>query len=418
MKQLLAIIIIMTAAIGLYSAVEWGAFQIPSFEDGVNSTESETYEDESESLWVDTVMFAKGHSFGYSGDVSMWGGWYFDTIPVGTDLMLSYDSVAPSTLRLNLVTRESIVDMGDPQASAKIREFMNPIQGFKRYQQDYEETLDSIETDEYGTIKCTGYFSVCIDFADTCIGNSDKINRFICDLTGISERERSKVPALSAFYAGFNTTKYYRPAYSGNTDNVKKLTDFLAHRTFENWRRGGDTDESSNGARFEIRSHIANSRFVTVSIYDYERIGIGHGGYTETFHSMDMSDGKSLKNKDIFRDNTSDEVKMLLFEVMAKDKHFLAWHEGLESADEVEPIIEAWQSPSPALEGTIWEEPKREFKFELPECALSHNGVIFSFQPYEIDCWAAGAYHFVVPYNKLRPYLTKKAKRLIDGVTF
>ena len=31
-------------------------------------------------LWIDTVMFAQGHSFGYSGDISMWGGWYVDTV--------------------------------------------------------------------------------------------------------------------------------------------------------------------------------------------------------------------------------------------------------------------------------------------------------------------------------------------------
>ncbi|MDE7189745.1 MAG: RsiV family protein [Muribaculaceae bacterium] len=42
--------------------------------------------------------------------------------------------------------------------------------------------------------------------------------------------------------------------------------------------------------------------------------------------------------------------------------------------------------------------------------------MMFSFQPYEIDCWAAGAYHFIVPYKKLMPYLTSEAKRLISNL--
>lgn len=103
---------------------------------------------------------------------------------------------------------------------------------------------------------------------------------------------------------------------------------------------------------------------------------------------------------------------------MAKNPHYLKWHGESVAASKIESMIEAWQSPSPALEGTEWEEPKREFKFDLPEGALTESGIIYSFQPYEIDCWAAGVYHFVVPYSRIMPYFTARAKRLIDWVTF
>lgn len=89
---------------------------------------------------------------------------------------------------------------------------------------------------------------------------------------------------------------------------------------------------------------------------------------------------------------------------MAKDPHYLEWHSFVTSPDEVGPLIESWQSSFSDLEGTEWEEPKKEFEFKLPETALTDKGVIFSFQPYEIDCWAAGAYHFIVPYSRLIPY--------------
>lgn len=413
MRHLLVVIISVLIAIGLSLAVDWGSFHMPSFKDDPSSTEYNKFEDYSERLWIDTIMYAKGHAFGYSGDVSMWDGWYFDSIPIGNDIMLTCDSIGPSLLTLSLVTRQETIDMGDSDAPEKIREFMQPITGFKRFHKNYEEILDSF-TDEYGTFTCTGYFSSCIDYADSCTLNSDLINRFICSLSDISKAEALKLSSMYALYAGFNTAKNYRPVYTGNYGNIQKLSDFLAHKTFENWKRGGDINERDNGATIEIHSHIINSNFVTVSRFEYERIGIGHGGFTETFHSMDLSDGKTLTNEDIFRPNTSNEVKKLLFEVMVKDKHYLEWNDRLVDANQIEQLIEAWQSLGIHRSGNDSENSNTDSVFELPDVALAENGVIFSFQPCEIECWAAGAFHFIVSYDDLVPYLTKRAKRLLS----
>lgn len=366
-------------------------------------------------LWFDTVACTNGHKFCCRGDVSMWDGWYYDSIPIGDDIMLNCDSVGPSSLKLNLITRELIIDLNDSDVPPdKIKKFLNPLAGFKRFHKDYEVVLDSIIDEEYGTIRCYGYFSFTADYADACMEHATRINRFICDLTGISKIEEAKVPGLSAFYAGFKPVKYYRLGYTGDTDNIKGLSDFLANRTFENWKRGGDTDESSNGARLEIRSHVVNSKFATFSKYEYERIGIGHGMYTESFYTLDLQSGKALTNKDIFKSNSLDKVNKQLFETMFNDNHYREWNEGIESPTEIETAIVGWQSPDAILDGTEWEEPKREVKFELPEGALTETGVVFSFQPYEIDCWAAGTFHFIVPYKDLMPYLSSKAKKLIQ----
>lgn len=368
-----------------------------------------------EKIWIDTVIYADGHSFGYSGDVSMWGGWYFDTIFVGDDRMLSYDSVGPATLKLSLITRDILVDLGKQDTPQKIRNFMQPIDGFARFRKRYEQCLDSVVDEEYGVIKYMGEFSFETDYPDSCNENAEKINRFICELTLNSEIENANVSGLSALYAGFKQTKYYRRVYSGNTNDIRNLSDFLAHRTFENWIRGGDFGIGSSAATLAIRPHIANDRYVTFSKYEYEREGVGHGMYTETFHSFDMKNGIKLTNSDIFNSQFLDKVKMRLFEVMAKDPKYLAWHGDEVSAKDIERMIEAWQSPSPVLVGTEWEEPERDFIFDLPEGALTESGVIFSFQPYEIDCWAAGAYHFIVPYEKLIPYLTDRVKELVGN---
>lgn len=415
MRHLLTTIIVCIIAIVLFTTVNWDDidFAISS------PTQAETpdndpiqYDETDEGLWVDTLASANGHSFGYSGDVTDWDGWYYDTILVGDDIMLKYDSVGPTSRKLSLVARELIFDFNDPDAPDKIKQFLSPLAGFKRFQNGHKTVLDSIVDEEYGTLRCYGYFTFTADYADTCLDNFPKINRFICNLTGISKGETAKVPDLSAFYAGFNPVKYYRPAYTGNENNMQDLSDFLANKAFENWKRGGDMESSSNEEKLDIRAHVANPKFVTFSKYEYERIGIGHGMYTETFHTLDLASGKALTNKDIFKSNSLDMVKKLLFETMFNDKQYREWNDGIESPDEIEAAIEDWQSPSAILEGTEWEEPKREVKFELPEGALTETGVVFSFQPYEIDCWAAGAFHFIVPYSKLRPHMTSKAKTL------
>lgn len=433
MRYLFALIIVSVIAVAIVITVDWNgtdlSLTIPSTANTTNNKESDKnkkpvpdYISEAQTqqkgdavMRIDTVMYAKGHAFGYCGDVSMWGGWYLDTVFVGNDYILHYDSVGPSTLKLSLVTRDLVVDLGDKMAIDKIKNFMNPIDGFKRYRKRYEECLDSIYYEGYGYDEYMGGFTFEVDYPDSCNEIAEKINQFICNLTNLSESEKAKVPGLSAFYAGFNQTKCYRPAYNGNTNDMNCLSDFLAHKTFENWKRAGEYGMGSSEATLVIRPHIANEKYVTFSKYEYDRQGLGHGMYTETFHSYDMKKGKELSNKDIFKTQFLDKVKMRLFEVMAKDPHYLAWHGDEVSPADIEEMIEVWQSPDPILAGTEWEEPERDIKFELPDGALTNSGIVFSFQPYEIDCWAAGAYHFIVPYKKLMPYLTPEAKRLISN---
>lgn len=370
-------------------------------------------EEEDVDWWLDTVMYAKGHAFFYRGDLSSGGRWYLDTVCVGNDLMLTYDSIGPSSLKLSLVTREIIVDLEDPYVVDKIKKFMNPIDGFNRFGKRYEECLDVVSYEGEGSNEYMGRFFFEADYLDNSNQNFGKICRFISELAGTSENEKANVPLMSAFYAGFDKTKNYRKVFSGNPEDMAALSDFLAHRAFENWKRGGDFSIGSNEAILAIRPHVSNKRFITFSKYEWDREGIGHGMYTETFHTFDLKSGKKLNNADIFKPQSLDKVKMRLFEIMAKDPHYLRWHWEPFEASDIEAMIEAWQSPSQALEGTEWEEPKRDFTFQLPEGALTDAGVVFSFQPYEIDCWAAGAFHFIVPYKNLWPYLTPEVKQLL-----
>lgn len=152
MKRFLIIALVAISAIFISLLASRNFHPFNTQDSNVNSENIKDVEEDSK-LWVDTVMYANGHSFGYSGDVSMWGGWYFDTIPVGDDIMLTCDSIGPSKLKLSIITRELTVDMRDANAVENIKQFMNPIKNFKRFQKNYEVMLDSVVSPTYGTLK-------------------------------------------------------------------------------------------------------------------------------------------------------------------------------------------------------------------------------------------------------------------------
>ena len=366
--------------------------------EAVTETESVTKQ-----LWIDTIMFVKGHSFGYSGDVSDWDGWYYDTVRVGDDRMLTYDSVGPSTLRLNLVTRSITVDLGSKDAAGEIKNFLKPIDGFKRYERRYTVVIDSVFDEDYGMLKSWGEISFTADYADTCNANAGKINRFMVELVCNSGDIEMEVPALTSLYIGYKQTLQSVKKYNGAVKDMAALSDFIRDITVECWKKDDDLPyESSAATNLAVRINISNSSFVTFSVYDYDRMGPGHGGYIETFHSFDIKNGKELSNKDIFKPKTLDKVKLLLYDVMANHPRYIAWNRDIKSATDLQA----------RFEGTKLDEHE-ESEFTLPQGALTNSGVVFSFQPYEIGCWAEGAYHFIIPYKSLMPYLTSKTKNLL-----
>ncbi len=295
MRKLLLVIVVAIIAIALFINVDWRgidfSFSIPSFANNSAQKDDETAADDG--LYIDTVMYAAGHSFGSFSDVNQWYGWYFDTIPVGRDILLIYDSVGPTTLKLSLVTRQITIDLKDPDAAEKLKKFLGPIDGFKRFQKMYEESLDSVVDEKYRMVICKGYFSFSADYADACRESADKINKFVCRLADANENDNPGIPAESALYAGYDQTQYYRPVYTGNVSDMLALSDFTANKTFENWKRGGYVDSIPNSADIAINAHVYNSRFVTFSKYEHERIGFGHGMYTQTFRLCNESYGYS-----------------------------------------------------------------------------------------------------------------------------
>lgn len=330
-----------------------------------------------------SFMSAKGHDFRYCYNDSISEGWYYDNIYLGNHDFLRYDSVGPSTLRLSIITKEATIDLGDPRFVEKARDLMKPLEGFRSFQKRYAECLGTVKDEHGDPSNYMGQFSFVAHYAGSKIANARKINSFIVSLMDRSEIDKELV--------GSNTTRSSGPYNITSDRDLTAITDAMAYNLFEHWRHDFDEDYGigATGKVLAIKPHIANDRYVTFGKYDHDYSGQSHGMYTQTFHTFDIKTGKELTNKDIFESQYLTDVKDLLKDIMSKDPYYLSWHEEVKSSKDVTD-------------------------FYLSDGALTESGVVFSFQPYEIDCWAAGAYHFIVPYNQLMPFLTPKTKNMIS----
>lgn len=141
----------------------------------------------------------------------------------------------------------------------------------------------------------------------------------------------------------------------------------------------GNSEEDHPAAEFfelTLQSVKYSSRYVTYQELTHEYGGGAHGYYTERFISYDFVHNQEIDYHYLFEDGCEEQILKLLKDEARKDPHYQEWKP----------------------------------KLCLSHFGLSSKGVVFSFQPYEISCFAAGTFHFVVPYKKLKPYLTDRAK--------
>ena len=135
--------------------------------------------------------------------------------------------------------------------------------------------------------------------------------------------------------------------------------------------------------------------FVTIDVQTYEYSGGAHGGTTSyglTFRKSDGRQmGKNTLNNIVGDEEWSDMVKQQLMEYFdVKTEEEL--HDNLQLTPDYFPYI-----PLPQTEPCFTE-----------------KGLVFTYQQYEIACYAAGMPSFVIPYDKLKKYLNRTGRQLLE----
>lgn len=96
-----------------------------------------------------------------------------------------------------------------------------------------------------------------------------------------------------------------------------------------------------------------------------------------------------LSRKDIFKVDSMDEVIRKLM-MKAGDRSVFCYEEIEDDVDAMEPMPPRWEQYQTHY---------------IPRPALTAQGVIFSYQRYEIDSYAAGELHFILPYEEIKDLL-------------
>lgn len=263
-------------------------------------------------------------------------------------------SAAPETAKLvDTVVAGSHAEDTMPSledyVSPIIPQSAKPVKSFFRYKKErFAEFSNGVR------------FSFSVDFPDSSVAYAKEIREWLCkksiETLTLDEADQRKIindnqleRYVSGLYFSSKKEEY------GNLEEEHPATEFF---------------------ELTLQSVKYSSRYVTYQELTHEYGGGAHGYYTERFISYDFVHNQEIDFQYLFKEGCEGQILKLLKDEARKDPHYQEWKP----------------------------------KLCLSHFGLSSKGVVFSFQPYEISCFVAGTFHFVVPYQRLRPYLSDKAK--------
>lgn len=167
-----------------------------------------------------------------------------------------------------------------------------------------------------------------------------------------------------------------------------------------------ERDNLSNDVEFEVppfeydfQIDVLNEtdHYITLSTAIYEYVGGVHGGAFGVSTSFNKENGQRM-GYNMLKDTSSKEfmklVKEGLYDYFSDSGNKITTDTQLAEM----LLVEGGVSQLPLPVNTPW---------------LTEEGVVFCYQQYEIAPYAAGMPAFVIPYEKIRPFLTDEALTIL-----
>ena len=336
---------------------------------------------------ADTICVVNGKAFYRAYDNCMSAVYSEDgVLAAGPSLsVLPYDK-EKNIFHVSVVGKDLLVDFANRESRKQISALSVSLPEFKMFHRHV--TADFCERVSY---------DIAVDFPKRTVADCDVITKWLIGIIEDSENMHGELPPLNAFYIGYAKRSNTGWRYDGDIHNTKRILKFASDVYFATIK--GDYGLDENDYPFSLfsilclKAYVKNNRFVTFQQYTHDYYGGAHGYYTERLISFDPIHKKEIDYKYMFKDNCMENIIVLLKEEACKSPNYQEWKPNI---DEFVCVKD--------------EDDKPTGLYRLPQPGLSNDGVVFSFQPYEISCFAAGTFHFTIPYERLRPYLTDKAR--------
>ena len=227
----------------------------------------------------------------------------------------------------------------------------------------------------------SGEYKIIVDFPTS--GNPILVNairEYISESLGIS-------------YAG-ELENNMQGSYDGDLSNGQKMIDYYFDLKYKEFKKAHDLmaenmtgDVPTFASETEIHFLYETDKFVTYEMKKYEDMGGAHGGTFISGMTFRKSDGRRVE-WDLFTKSMQDVIK-----------------KGLKKYFEVNTDEELENSLS--LENT--------YLLPLPATppVFTKEGVLFTYQQYEIAAYAAGLPSFIVPYDEAKSLMNTTGNNLL-----
>lgn len=347
--------------------------------------------------WIDTICVVDGKAY-YRANDEYGRGAFIYTLDelLCEDPTLTYapvDSKSGTTYQVSTSTRSIQVDFADRSSVERLKALTPQFGGFKRFSKDY-----------FADFGNTVLFHLDVDIPDRHTATADNLRRWLVGL--VNER----LVELAVRHEALGEEAPDQQAlnkwmYHGDIRDTKALGRFASRKSFALHKMEYGEDNSDYPPSLfndlSLRLVSSNGKYYSYQKYTHINTGGVHGYYTEEIVSFVPQANEAIDWHWLFKPGCDEAVLALFYDVVNHDAYYKEWVD----ADSQAAIRNHFEASR---------EGQGNGSNLLPQPGLTDKGVIFSFQPYDISGFAAGCFHFTIPYKNLKPYLTSRAIELLN----
>lgn len=345
--------------------------------------------------WADTVCVSGGKAFysAYESFGRMMLLYNTDKVFVA-DPTLRIDSFASwckNLFYVSVLGKTVFVDFSDPTSLRALGKLSQKHPSVTRFRHD--------------TIAGFGkevFYSLEVDFSRSSVTHSERIGCWLVDKIAASQFQEEYIPAFNAIYIGYAKRPTGGWTYKGDIHDHQRIARSAAGIYFASIKGEWGTDyeeyPSSLFSTQSLRARTFNERFVTYQSFTHEYNGGLHGFYTERLISFDHVHNREIDFYYLFKPYSEKEVLNLLLKEAQQTAQYQEWEPNI-----MDDVVDTDEDGNPTG------------SYTFPQPGLSEEGIVFSFQPYAISCFAAGTFHFTIPYAKIKHCLTETGKWCIGA---
>ena len=289
----------------------------------------------------------------------------------------------PLKFLCSIVGKSIIIDYNDSSCLAKLETLNYLSPSFRRFKKDH--WMDTIHLNLY---------HFCVDFPDTSVAHANEINSWI--VKNVTETTNE-----------YDNPQLYNHKYKGRNNNPEALARFAANCFFDGIRHESAFEELPNRFHMilDLRARLLTKQFVTYQRTTHSYSGGAHGYFTERLISYDYINKQEIDWDYLFEPRHKKDVENLFIDCVCHDTKYAY----IENAKDRDAVIRKFSLKD--------EDDNPTGEFSLPQPGLAQDGIVFSFQPYDISSFAAGTFHFTIPYEKVKTFLTHKGKQCIELIS-